>query len=100
MQMGEWVVAMTDDPALPNSEARKARQLEKLMVAPMEVRLVKLADRLSNLLAGPPRRWTEAKRKAYTTHSLQLVEVVRYANKGLEAAVQDAAAGAQWHLTR
>lgn len=91
-----WVEMLTDDPNLTNSVARKAEQLSMLGVAPSEVRTIKLADRLANLLSGPAPGWSEAKCAAYANHSWQVLEAARSTHKGLQQSIRDALLGVQW----
>lgn len=95
-----WVDMLTDDPTLPNSAARKAEQLTMLGIAPAEVRTIKLADRLANLLSGPAPTWSEAKCAAYANHSWQVLEAARSTHDGLQQSIRDALQGKLWERYR
>lgn len=91
-----WVEMLTDDPSLPNSAARKAEQLTMLGYAPAEVRTIKLADRLANLLSGPAPTWSKAKCAAYAHHSWQLLEVAQLTHDGLQLSIRSVLLGSVW----
>lgn len=91
-----WVDMLTDNPNLPNSAARKAEQLTMLAVAPSEVRTIKLADRLANLLSGPAPTWSEDKCAAYASHSWLLLEATRSSHAGLQQSMREVLQGKQW----
>lgn len=91
-----WVAMLTDDPNLPNSAARKAEQLAMLGYAPTEVRTIKLADRLANLLSGPAPTWSQAKCAAYAHHSWQVLEAARSTHDGLQQSIRVALLGSIW----
>ncbi|MBI4817277.1 MAG: bifunctional (p)ppGpp synthetase/guanosine-3',5'-bis(diphosphate) 3'-pyrophosphohydrolase [Deltaproteobacteria bacterium] len=57
------VQALTKDTSLPKSE-RMPDSLRRIQAQPREVRIVKLADRITNL-QPPPRSWDRDKRIAY-----------------------------------
>lgn len=91
-----WVEMLTDDPKLPNSAARKAEQLAMLQYAPIEVRTIKLADRLANLLSGPAPTWSKAKCAAYAVHSWQVLEAARLTHDGLQQSIRSVLLGSVW----
>jgi len=91
-----WVEALTDDPGLPDTASRKAAQLIGLRHAPWEVRMIKLADRLANLLSGPPDRWSSEKRAAYAEHSRQVLDTVAGTHDPLENSMREALAAQIW----
>lgn len=91
-----WVEMLTDDPKLPDSVARKAGQLTMLSGAPAEVRTIKLADRLANLLSGPAPAWSAAKCAAYAHHSWQVLEAARSTHDGLQQSIRTALTGNIW----
>ena len=91
-----WVEMLTDDPKLPNSAARKAEQLAMLGYAPAEVRTIKLADRLANLLSGPAPTWSKAKCAAYARHSWQLLQAAQRTHDGLQQSIRSVLMGSVW----
>ena len=66
---------LSDKPG-HSTERRKHEQLRKMRHAPWPVRVVKLADRLTNLQSGPAPGWSHAKIRTYTDHSRALLEVL------------------------
>ncbi|MER2538263.1 MAG: HD domain-containing protein [Azonexus sp.] len=84
----DWVVMLSDSQELVTSEARKAAQLRKMHSAPAEVRTIKLADRLANLLSGPAPAWSAAKCAAYVRHSRDLLHVAQTPHTELQRSIQ------------
>ena len=85
------VAECSDDKALPK-EARKEAQVRHAAGASLGARLVKLADKLSNLrdLAAPqgwPVGWSAARVKEYFAWAARVVHELRGTNAPLEAAL-------------
>ena len=90
------VMAVTDDKALPKAE-RKQRQIDHAAAKAPRAKLLKLADKTSNLLAmaaSPPANWSVARRLEYVAWARAVVAGVRGTDAGLEAAFDAAAAAA------
>jgi GTP diphosphokinase / guanosine-3',5'-bis(diphosphate) 3'-diphosphatase len=86
------VLEVTDDKALPKVE-RKRLQIEHAAHASTKAKLVKLADKISNLrdvANSPPANWPLERRQEYFDWARQVVNQVRGVNEKLEA-VFDAA---------
>lgn len=68
------VKGLTDDKTKTKEEQRKA-QIEKMLTASKEVRMIKIADKTSNLrdLVRCPPGWKISSVKAYTEHATQVV---------------------------
>jgi len=82
------VLEVTDDKSLPK-ERRKALQIEHAPHLSEGAKLVKLADKISNLrdvAASPPSDWSLDRRRAYFDWARQVVEGLRGVNPALEAA--------------
>jgi len=81
-----FVAEVTDDKTLPN-EVRKRLQVEHAAHASHGAKVIKLADKTSNLRAmadSPPRNWSEARRAEYLEWGRQVVANCRGANRWLE----------------
>jgi len=88
------VAEVTDDQTLPKAE-RKRLQVEHAAHASQGAKVIKLADKTSNLRAmadSPPRNWSEARRAEYLEWGRQVVNNCRGANPWLEAQFDAAAA--------
>jgi GTP diphosphokinase / guanosine-3',5'-bis(diphosphate) 3'-diphosphatase len=82
------VAEVTDDQRLPKAE-RKRLQVEHAAGLSREAKLVKLADKICNLrdvAERPPAQWDLARRREYFDWARRVVEGVRGAHPGLEAA--------------
>lgn len=86
---------LSDKPGR-STERRKQDQLRKLRHAPWPVRVVKLADRLTNLQSGPAPGWSATKTQAYATHSLALLEALGPVHATLVSSVRQALAHPCW----
>ena len=86
------VLEVTDDKSLPSS-ARKAAQVEHAPHASERAKLVKLADKISNLTdlaESPPANWTLERRRAYFEWAREVIAGVRGTNAALEARFDEA----------
>lgn len=84
-QVLDYVLAVTDDKALPKVE-RKRAQVEHAAHVPHGAKLVKLADKTANLrdiASTPPADWTVERRREYFDWAAEVVAQVRDANAGL-----------------
>ena len=80
------VLDVTDDKTLPKAE-RKLKQIEHASHASNEAKLVKLADKISNLrdlLSSPPKDWTDDRKKEYFDWAGKVVDQIRGTNSKLE----------------
>ena len=80
------VAEVTDDKSLPKAE-RKRLQIERTPLKSVEARLVKLADKTSNLrslVASPPADWGDTRRADYLNWAEAVVAGCRGLNSGLE----------------
>jgi len=64
------VQALSKDPALAKDVAM-ADSLRRIALQPREVRMVKLADRITNL-APPPAKWTTDRRRSYRDEAIAI----------------------------
>lgn len=81
------VMEVTDDKSL-DKDKRKALQIEHAPYMSHAAKLVKLADKISNLrdiLASPPTDWPVERKQAYFDWAANVVAGLRGANPQLEA---------------
>lgn len=81
------VMEVTDDKSLEKS-LRKQRQVEHAPHISKEAKLVKLADKISNLrdiIASPPADWSAERKQAYFEWAAKVVAGVRGVHPGLES---------------
>jgi guanosine-3',5'-bis(diphosphate) 3'-pyrophosphohydrolase len=81
------VMDVTDDKSLEKS-LRKQRQVEHALHISTEAKLVKLADKISNLrdiLASPPADWSAVRKQTYFEWAAQVVAGLRGVHPGLES---------------
>ena len=91
MHFGEEVLALvlevTDDKSLPK-EVRKQRQVETAPHKSQRARLLKIADKISNvqdIIRTPPKDWSLERRQEYVLWSQRVVAGLRGVNKKLES---------------
>ena len=81
------VMEVTDDKSLEKS-LRKQRQVEHAPHISKEAKLVKLADKISNLrdiIASPPADWTAERKQNYFEWAAKVVAGLRGVHPGLES---------------
>jgi (p)ppGpp synthase/HD superfamily hydrolase len=91
------VKEVTDDKALPKAE-RKRLQVESAGHKSREAKLIKLADKTSNLRAiadSPPPDWSVERRLAYVRWAREVVAQVRGTSPWLEQKFDEAASHAE-----
>lgn len=74
IEVARGVQALTKDPALPK-EQRMADSLRRIQVEAIEVWLVKLADRITNL-QPPPKHWSSEKIREYRAEAIQILRAL------------------------
>lgn len=77
--VAELVMEMTDDKSLPKAE-RKRLQIEHAPKKSVRARMIKLADKISNLrsiLTSPPVDWDHERKRQYFEWSKQVVEALK-----------------------
>jgi (p)ppGpp synthase/HD superfamily hydrolase len=93
----EIVVEVTDDKSLPR-DVRKRLQVENTAKKSLSARLLKIADKTSNLralAASPPADWDRARMAGYVDWAEQVVASCRGLNAKLEKAFDSASATAR-----
>lgn len=91
------VEAVTDDKTQPKA-TRKQAQIDRAPGKPLRAKLLKIADKTSNLrsmAASPPANWTVARRLDYVEWARAVVAGARGSHAGLEADFDAAAAEAE-----
>jgi (p)ppGpp synthase/HD superfamily hydrolase len=91
------VQAVTDDKNLPKA-TRKQLQIDHAAGKPRRAKILKLADKTSNLralAASPPANWPMARRLEYVAWARAVVAGIRGTNAGLEALFDEAAGRAE-----
>lgn len=86
------VAEVTDDKSLPKEE-RKRLQVAKASTKSEAAKLVKLADKISNLrdiASAPPADWSSERRQTYFNWAKEVVEGLRGSSPLLEAAFDEA----------
>ncbi len=85
-EIREIVMDVTDDKALPKEE-RKLKQVEHAAHACDKAKLVKLADKISNLRdiqSTPPEGWSTERKQEYFDWAKKVIDRVRGVNPTLE----------------
>jgi guanosine-3',5'-bis(diphosphate) 3'-pyrophosphohydrolase len=95
LQFGEDVLALvlevTDDKSLPK-QVRKQLQVENAPYKTRDARLLKLADKISNLqdiITSPPKDWSLERRQDYLLWTEKVVAGLRGLNENLESYYDD-----------
>jgi (p)ppGpp synthase/HD superfamily hydrolase len=76
------VLALTKDKKLPNKQEQMLDSLQRIKQQPLEVGMVKLADRITNL-QSPPHYWTKEKIKNYCLEAQNILNALGHANEYL-----------------
>lgn len=87
MTVRDIVIEVTDDKSLPSPE-RKRLQIEHAGKLSHEAKLVKLADKISNLqdiINSPPVRWSLERKREYFDWAKAVIDQLRGTNAKLEA---------------
>jgi guanosine-3',5'-bis(diphosphate) 3'-pyrophosphohydrolase len=87
------VAEVTDDKRLDKAE-RKRRQVEYAAAKTDRAKVLKLADKISNLrslVRGPPADWSLERRREYLAWATEVVQQLRGTNAWLEARFDEAA---------
>jgi len=85
--VADGVRALSKDPALPKPEAM-ADSLRRIRQQPVEVWMVKLADRINNL-QRPPEYWAAEKIYAYQAEAEKILQALGAASPFLAARLRE-----------
>lgn len=99
-EVAALVAEVTDDKSLPKEE-RKRLQIEKTPAKSRRAKLLKLADKTSNLrglVASPPTGWSLERLRDYVVWAHDVVRSCRGLNLRLEAAFDEAHEKASRHF--
>jgi len=77
------VLALTKNEELPTKTTQMQDSLQRIVQQSQEARLIKLADRVSNL-KQPPSYWSQEKRKAYQKEAQLILDTLAGTNDYLE----------------
>lgn len=91
-EVAELVLEVTDDKALPRAE-RKRRQIETAAAKTRRARMLKLADKTSNLrsmASSPPVDWSPERRAEYVAWAKRVADECRGVNPALERGFDEA----------
>ena len=86
------VAEVTDDTTLPKAD-RKRLQVEHAATISREAKLVKLADKISNLrdmAASPPKTWPKSRVREYFDWARRVVDALRGVHPRLESIFDEA----------
>jgi (p)ppGpp synthase/HD superfamily hydrolase len=97
--VADIVVEVTDDKSLPKAE-RKRKQVESAPKKSREAKLIKLADKISNLraVANSPPDWSAERRLEYVEWAKSVVAGIRGTSPWLEEQFDEAAERAMQSL--
>jgi (p)ppGpp synthase/HD superfamily hydrolase len=87
MNAASLVAEVTDDKSLPKA-TRKAKQIETAALKSARAKMLKLADKTSNLraiTASSPLDWSVKRRKEYVEWARKVAEELRGANPSRRA---------------
>jgi (p)ppGpp synthase/HD superfamily hydrolase len=98
--VADIVVEVTDDKALPKDE-RKRRQIKAAPTKSREAKLIKLADKTSNLrtiATSPAADWSVERQLEYVQWAKDVVAGLRGSSPWLEQQFDEAVIAAEWSL--
>ena len=86
--VADGVLALTKNTALPDKSAQMTDSLARIRQQPLEVWMVKLADRITNLQPPPP-HWDNAKIAAYRAEAGTILAALGEADEWLAARLRE-----------
>jgi (p)ppGpp synthase/HD superfamily hydrolase len=87
LAVAEGVLALSKNSLLKSEHEKMADSLERIQRQPREIRMVKLADRITNL-EEPPHYWTVEKKKKYLAEAKEILDALGGAHAGLKARLE------------
>ena len=91
--IADLVAEVTDDKKL-SKEERKRKQVEHAITKSVRAKILKLADKTSNLrslIKSPPTDWTRQRKREYLDWAIEVAKGLRGSNAWLEARFDEAA---------
>ncbi len=86
-EVAAGVLALTKDEGLPTKEAQMQDSLDRILKQCVEVRIVKMGDRVDNL-GKPPHYWDEAKKRRYQQEAQLILNRLGGVNDWIEARLE------------
>ena len=81
-KIANGVLALTKNNKLPKKDQMKD-SLDRILMQPIEIRIVKMADRVDNLYSAPV-YWTPLKRQSYQQEARQILAALGGVNEHIE----------------
>lgn len=82
-EVANGVLALTKNEQLPNKKAKMDDSLQRILQQRVEVRMVKMCDRIDNL-SEPPYYWDNPKRLRYQEEAQEILDALRGVNQYIE----------------
>ena len=82
VSVADGVLALTKNKKLPSKQAQMEDSLSRIMEQPMEIWMVKMCDRISNLQL-PPSHWNKEKISSYCQEAILILDKLGKANQYL-----------------
>ena len=98
-QISDIVMDVTDDKTIEDKQRRKQLQVEHAAHISDPAKLVKLADKISNLrdvANDPPAKWSLERRREYFDWAKRVIDQLRGAHPDLEALFDQAYSARPW----
>lgn len=78
-RVANGVLALSKNPGLPDKSRQMDDSLARIVQQPHEIWMVKMADRICNLLA-PPHTWTKEEKAFYHQEAIKIYQILQSAN--------------------
>jgi len=85
--VAEGVLALSKDKKLPSKQEQMLDSLQRIQQQPIEIAMVKLSDRITNL-QPPPRHWNSEKIAKYQQEARLILDTLGIANQTLAQRLQ------------
>ena len=92
-EISSIVMEVTDDKTIEDKQKRKQLQIEHAAHISTSAKLIKLADKISNLrdvANDPPANWNRDRKREYFDWAKQVIDQVRSVHSGLEVLFDEA----------
>jgi len=81
-QVADGVLALSKDPSLPSKKEQMEDSILRIEKQPIEIWIVKLSDRITNL-QPPPKHWSKEKTRKYRSEAILILKKLGDANRYL-----------------